>query len=101
MASGEYIGFTHSSADCTNISNGTYECAIISLDINGSKGPNTVGSDIFNFHIQSDGISPYGLKDGKDCSTSDYSGCTAVYLFGDGVDSSLGWSLTPAGQGTN
>ncbi len=88
MISGEYIGFIHSSADCTNTSNGIAECAIISLDTNGSKGPNKVGRDIFNFHLQLDGISPYGLKDGKDCSDSDYSGCTAVYLFGDGVDSS-------------
>ena len=36
-------------------------CGDIKIDINGEKGPNTYGKDIFVFNIKKDGISPDGL----------------------------------------
>jgi prepilin-type N-terminal cleavage/methylation domain-containing protein len=50
-------------------------CGTIYIDVNGYKGPNTLGRDFFYFWITKTGIYPYGLNgDGYDCDTTGY-GC--------------------------
>lgn len=50
-------------------------CAYVQVDVNGSKGPDKIGTDVFAFAIFSDGISPWGVNDyfscpgGTGCST--------------------------------
>ena len=46
-----------------NLPCNTTSCGDFSIDINGLKGPNTFGKDIFYFYMRSDGIVPIG-KDG-------------------------------------
>ena len=52
-----------SSKNC-NGESGTLKniCGDILVDLNGSKGPNVVGQDIFNFYITKDRIVPTGEK---------------------------------------
>jgi prepilin-type N-terminal cleavage/methylation domain-containing protein len=40
------------------------EIGMIAIDVNGLKGPNTIGRDVFEFHISDEGVLyPYGGKD--------------------------------------
>jgi prepilin-type N-terminal cleavage/methylation domain-containing protein len=57
-------------------------CGFITVDINGFKGPNTVGKDIFAIWISSNRISPVGYDDVTHgaCETSTGWGCTAQRL---------------------
>lgn len=40
-----------------------HECGFINIDLNGTKGPNTVGYDFFSFVIYQDRIVPLGRKE--------------------------------------
>jgi prepilin-type N-terminal cleavage/methylation domain-containing protein len=65
-------------------------CGHITFDVNGFKGPNTVGKDIFAIWISSNSIHPVGYNDvyqgycGADAGTANYYkagwGCTAQRL---------------------
>lgn len=57
-------------------------CGLIFVDINGSKGPNKIGRDTFEFLITKLGIYPVGTTyDGSDCSISTSGvGCTGEIL---------------------
>lgn len=61
-------------------------CGGFSVDINGSKGPNTIGRDYFGFWITRTGIYPYGsYNDTRTCETDQNVwgkniGCTAKIL---------------------
>jgi prepilin-type N-terminal cleavage/methylation domain-containing protein len=77
-------------ADCSFARTATFidECGWASIDVNGFKGPNTRGKDIFSLYINSNSISPHGKKgDGleNDCNTNPPSGsgygCSAKYLY--------------------
>jgi len=59
-------------------------CALLFVDINGLKAPNTFGKDIYGIHVLNNGIKPFGTAgdnmQGR-CSTStDGFGCAADYL---------------------
>jgi prepilin-type N-terminal cleavage/methylation domain-containing protein len=58
------------------------KCGYISFDVNGFKGPNTVGKDIFAIWIRDNRISPVGYVDVYQelCETHMGWGCTAKYL---------------------
>jgi len=68
------------------------DCGYIEIDINGFNKPNRLGRDIFFFHIQPDGIVPWGVSDddsningssSSNCiSTGSGRGCAAVILQG-------------------
>lgn len=70
--------------DCTQ-SRGTFtdECGWLTIDVNGLKGPNIWGRDIYNVMFYKDRVRPLGTNgDGYSgsCSTTGY-GCTAQYLY--------------------
>lgn len=45
-------------------------CGDIGFDINGNKGPNVAGKDLFEFYVNKDGkVFPFGAE-GYDCSTN-------------------------------
>ena len=50
-----YLG---SASECNN-----GYCGDLTIDVNGEKGPNTFGKDLFSFHIKKEGISPRGSGD--------------------------------------
>ena len=58
-------------------------CGWINVDVNGFRGPNRVGKDIFGVWILENGIKPVGIeKYGNTCSTSNTgTGCAALYLY--------------------
>ena len=67
LADGSKVIFGNSSTDCTYDTSGTYSaCQIIHVDVNGGKGPNFVGKDIFAFALKNEGLFPVGC---------DYDGC--------------------------
>lgn len=56
-------------------------CGWINVDVNGFKGPNTLGKDIFDVYILKDRILPFGVpNDGELCSGTGR-GCSAQYLY--------------------
>lgn len=53
-------------------------CAVFSYDVNGSKKPNTIGKDIFQFMMAVDGIYP---NTGNNCrKNSDGYGCSSYII---------------------
>lgn len=51
-------------------------CGCIYVDVNGFKGPNSIGKDVFTIHVLKNGIKPYGTED------DDYAGslyCNPAY----------------------
>lgn len=62
------------------------ECASIAIDVNGFKGPNTLGRDIFSFYISKNGLIADGMPHTRD-ENWDYHcnpGATTVQGIGDG-----------------
>lgn len=55
------------------------ECGWINVDINGIKGPNKFGEDLYLFFITADGIIPSKFNDCN--SSSDGKGCAYKYLY--------------------
>lgn len=80
----------------TSCSNNIY-CGDLSVDLNGNKGPNAVGRDIFFFEITKNGIRPLGRKgtqirpfkeycvNGKEDAYNGY-GCTAWVIYNENMD---------------
>lgn len=90
LSDGSYIGF-YSNTDCNFSYAGSNICAIITADINGASGPNTVGKDFFYFWLENKNntflIVPGGTNDGKVCTPGSCNwngefGCTTSRLFG-------------------
>lgn len=70
LADGAMILIDISNATCSGTAGTTNlgVCGNLVVDINGAKGPNTVGRDYFNFWITKTGIYPFGIdNDGKIC----------------------------------
>lgn len=80
-------------SDYTNCVSGTFtqpplknRCGGIYADLNGSAGPNTIGRDIFAFHLTLDGVYPLGSNnDAYNCMSSpsqasNSNGCAAKVL---------------------
>lgn len=69
---------------CTfSIEGYTNDCGFMTVDVNGFKGPNTVGRDIFAIEILENKIVPAGTGTlSNTCSTSSTGqGCAARYLY--------------------
>ena len=82
------------------------KCGDLSVDLNGDKGPNAVGHDIFFFEITKNGIKPLGYKGdtsrpfdtscvhGASGAYNGY-GCTAWVIYNENMDylhcNGLGW----------
>lgn len=89
---GMLIKFRWHYRDCsyTNATSTNYKCGWIGADINGFKGPNTWGKDIFFFHVQDGKILPAGISGdsanfisciGSEAGAYSGAGCTAKYVF--------------------
>ena len=61
-----------------NLSNG---CGHITVDVNGFKGPNTVGKDIFSLYVLENRTLPVGTATLKSTCTTTGQGCSAQYLY--------------------
>jgi prepilin-type N-terminal cleavage/methylation domain-containing protein len=90
LTNGAYIIFDYDSNACTSNINIQFAtgvinaCGGIDVDVNGNKGPNKVGKDIFGLYILENSVLPYGTQgDGQEntCSTTGGVGCSAKYLF--------------------
>ena len=96
LNNGTLLYFSSLDGNCTNKFGYTdyYYCARIDVDVNGFKGPNKIGKDIFGMYIREDGIKPLGITGDwtlfSDCiqppkanwnayNNSGY-GCSAQYL---------------------
>ena len=67
---------------CSNLSAGSNDvCQNILVDVNGRKGPNIVGKDVFGFVLKQDGLHPMGCDyDGECINSSDGWGCACKVL---------------------
>ena len=60
---------------------GTYDaCARIQVDLNGAKGPNTIGRDVFLFALKENGLFPYGCDDLSYCASHQGWGCACKVI---------------------
>ena len=74
---GTEVQFRFGSSDCSNNWDGSEgTCAQIVVDLNGEKGPNILGRDVFKFTLKDNGLFPTGCDDNS-------SNCTR---FGSGSD---------------
>jgi len=77
-----YISWYKSDCKETGYGPNALSCGYISVDVNGFKGPNTVGKDIFETSVRADVLKPIGSMDdnfNNSCSGAGY-GCAAKYL---------------------
>lgn len=93
LADGMMIGSLVLSDDCTNQMGDKeslqHQCGEYMVDVNGEKGPNKYGKDIFIFVLTIDGIMPTGLDDFENSAQSNWSyafeaGCLASDAKGGG-----------------
>lgn len=111
LSNGTSIFAVASSASCSSPGGGTTDalqnvCGTYRVDINGNKGPNQLGRDLFVFYLTRDGIIPYGSQPEavfpfssscRDKSNQTGLGCTAWVLFNENLDylhcNTLGWGI--------
>lgn len=77
LSNGAFVLFDYENADCDD-----EICAFIDIDVNGLKGPNKIGKDIFGIKVLENKILPWGTKnDGYEntCNTTGIS-CSSEYL---------------------
>jgi len=81
LNNGTYISLDMDSKHCTVILDGMLYCGKIVVDVNGAKGPNIEGKDIFGAYILKNSIIPVG-KPGSDysCTNGIGIGCSANAL---------------------
>jgi len=89
LTDGSFFAVRMSSMACTDVSLGVPSgysgtCGQYWLDVNGFKGPNRIGRDIFGGHILKNTIKPYGtpgdIYDNTCRSTSTGESCSTEYL---------------------
>ncbi|MFH0703005.1 MAG: type II secretion system protein [bacterium] len=87
LNNGVLLRFGVDSSNCTALFGTVMACGGINLDINGFKGPNIYGKDIYGVWIEEKGIKPVGTKgDGREntCTISGQgNGCAAKVLKGE------------------
>lgn len=87
LSNGMFINFWFSSSDCSETWTGLNTCGEITVDVNGFKGPNKIGKDIFLVEIVENGIKAEGSPGDifiNTCSTAAGNsgrGCSAKYLY--------------------
>jgi type II secretory pathway pseudopilin PulG len=101
MNNGSIIMFRFLQADCEfdqgNIGPTKYLCGWINIDVNGFKGPNVMGKDLFRIWVAKTGIYPYGgfgdtnsnwnmYCNKNDSNSNSGGGCAAKVLKGEKVD---------------
>ena len=68
------------SYNCSNSAPTLPECGRIFVDVNGMKGPNTWGKDMYFFFVNEDRLIPSGPLVEDTCEGSEGTGCAGVYL---------------------
>lgn len=106
LSDGSFVGFFLNSPQCQYMGSGSSAgvnkkgiCGGLIVDVNGKKGPNIAGKDIFTFFAMEDEILPAGTQDdntefafSKLCSRNSTNanqsgqGCTAWVIFNDNMD---------------
>jgi prepilin-type N-terminal cleavage/methylation domain-containing protein len=88
LNNGVFIMFSNSSKTCSSPSWNIYRCGRMTIDINGFKGPNKFGYDIFAINVLEKKLAPYGyqndaVKNMCKNSTGAHSGleCATKYLY--------------------
>lgn len=84
LSNGSMVTFNANTPNCITTTEGIPNmCGSINVDVNGLKGPNTIGKDIFAVNVQESGIKPVGAGTYYNtCSTSSTGfGCAAEYLY--------------------
>ncbi|OGH98040.1 MAG: hypothetical protein A2104_01075 [Candidatus Melainabacteria bacterium GWF2_32_7] len=66
--------------NCANGAAEYPECGRIFVDVNGMKGPNTWGKDIYFFYVYENRLIPSGPLTTDSCEGSEGTGCAGVYL---------------------
>ena len=84
LSDGAFISFNPSdyNSECSRHGTGSNNvCQLIAIDVNGLKGPNEVGKDIYNLGLREDGLIPAGC-DFNACrvGTDTGWGCTCKVL---------------------
>ncbi|MFH0701930.1 MAG: hypothetical protein V2B14_00125 [bacterium] len=87
LNNGVLINFWTANSNCTALSGTVLFCGRISIDVNGFKGPNTYGKDIYFIWIQETGIKSLGTKgdayESQCTASSNGGGCAAKVLKGE------------------
>lgn len=97
LADGSMLSIVGISPDCSsNRGTGFLKdtCGVFAIDINGSKRPNQIGRDVFQFYFTKEGIVPYGTEREtswifpRDCSIKNNQGwgCTAWVIYKGNMD---------------
>jgi prepilin-type N-terminal cleavage/methylation domain-containing protein len=63
LTNGVFLSFNIVNPNCDSQYSGLtapVSCALVRVDVNGFKGPNTIGKDIFDFHVLATSVSPRG-----------------------------------------
>jgi prepilin-type N-terminal cleavage/methylation domain-containing protein len=85
LNNGALLYFRYQSSNCSFNDGSVLFCGDIEVDVNGFKGPNTVGKDIYGIYVQQNTIKPAGTQgdtNGSNCiSTGTGWGCGAKYLY--------------------
>jgi prepilin-type N-terminal cleavage/methylation domain-containing protein len=93
LSNGNLLYFYFRSIECTDRSGGNINfdiCGQIMVDVNGFKGPNTIGKDVFGIWVKKNGIMPYGTIEDNWIDATTIStcnpiktgwGCSAKYLY--------------------
>lgn len=91
LKNGMLVRFMNYSSGCTYNFGGHPICTLINIDINGFKGPNIVGKDVYEFELLKDKLMPvggsydswmYSAPNSYGCfPSSDGTGCAAYYLY--------------------
>jgi prepilin-type N-terminal cleavage/methylation domain-containing protein len=90
LSNGNFIRFeatNNSFPDCTNTSwvNNIPKCARIDVDVNGFKGPNVLGKDVYSMVLTENRLLPVGITGDSTTdtctSTGTGVGCAAKYLY--------------------
>jgi prepilin-type N-terminal cleavage/methylation domain-containing protein len=71
LNNGSLMAFGWGSTSCTNVFFNFKICGQIFVDVNGFKGPNTLGKDVFCTYITSTGTKPCGVSGDLYSSSSD------------------------------
>lgn len=82
---GEMISSLTYNNSCSNTGD---PCALLRIDVNGAKGPNQLGVDLFSFFVYKDMIAPGGLQNGMNNDYYINRGdlCTAQVMYEKNMD---------------
>lgn len=87
LNNGALVRILYDTSTCDNVAWwGIPACGYISVDVNGFRGPNTYGKDIFFIYLFKDEIKPFGFEGDdyppeSDCTDGGEGlGCSALYL---------------------